>query len=343
MLMDYERVLVRHELEEKLRGGSTEARDVPAPHHDASKQFWAAVLEDRPTMALALVRRNHVDVNDRDGCGRTALWHCAWHGRDAFLGVLLELGADAAVCDGDGDGPLAAAARRGEADSIGVLLKHGCPRNSKNDDGRTALWHAASYGRTASLHALLRGGADANAADRIGGTPLHAACSAGRLACARALLESGADARRRDGDGRTCLHAACQRGDVACVQAIVDALEPTALNDRDALGQTALWLAARDGSEDICAALLERGADSGIAANSGRLPREIAELYGHEDVVDIVDGRVDDGAAVADAPESPPESPPQSPPPAARIEGTALPEPHNRGPVRALESGFVRG
>ena len=107
------------------------------------------------------------------------------------------------------------------------------------------------------------------------------------MACARLLIRNGGDARRLDGDGRSCLHAACKSGDVTCVAAMLDA--PVDIDGRDALGQTALWQACRDGFADVCALLLERGASPDVAAHSGRLPREIAELHGHAAVIATFD------------------------------------------------------
>ena len=255
--MDYEKILRRHVLEEELRGGTDAVKDAdlkltappikPQNKTNTTKLWWDAIMNDRSVAAAALVRQRNVDVDARDGCGRTALWHYAWRGDDTGLRHLLDLGADASVVDGDGDGPLAAVARRGEArciECVEILLKRGAPTDTRNDDGRTALWHASNYGRTKVVDALIRGGADANAGDRNRATPVHAACAAGRVACARLLIRNGGDARRLDGDGRSCLHAACKSGDVEIVAAMLDA--PVDIDGRDALGQTALWQACRD-------------------------------------------------------------------------------------------------
>ena len=264
--MDYEKILRRHVLEEELRGGTDAVKDAdlkltappikPQNKTNTTKLWWDAIMNDRSVAAAALVRQRNVDVDARDGCGRTALWHYAWRGDDTGLKHLLDLGADPSVLDGDGDGPLAAVARRGEArciECVEILLKRGAPTDTRNDDGRTALWHASNYGRTKVVDALLRGGADANAGDRNRATPVHAACAAGRVACARLLIRNGGDARRLDGDGRSCLHAACKSGSIEVVAALLDA--PVDIDGRDALGQTALWQACRDGFADICALL----------------------------------------------------------------------------------------
>ena len=108
---------------------------------------------------------------------------------------------------------------------------------------------------------------------------------------------------------------------------------PVDIDGRDALGQTALWQACRDGFADVCALLLERGASPDVAAHSGRLPREIAELHGHAAVI-----------AIFDEPDAPPVRVQEAPrPPAApRPAPAAEPVPEKLGPRRALEGGFVR-
>ena len=344
--MDYEKILRRHVLEEELRGGTDAVKDAdlkltappikPQNKTNTTKLWWDAIMNDRSVAAAALVRQRNVDVDARDGCGRTALWHYAWRGDDTGLKHLLDLGADPSVLDGDGDGPLAAVARRGEArciECVEILLKRGAPTDTRNDDGRTALWHASNYGRTKVVDALLRGGADPNEGDRHGATPVHAACAAGRAACARLLLRNGGDARRLDGDGRSCLHAACKSGSIEVVAALLDA--PVDIDGRDALGQTALWQACRDGFADVCALLLQRGASPDVAAHSGRLPREIAELHGHAAVIATFDE-----PAAAPARVKAVEAP--RPPAAQRAAQVAEPVPQKLGPRRALESGFVR-
>ena len=134
--MDYEKILRRHVLEEELRGGTDAVKDAdlkltappikPQNRTNTTKLWWDAIMNDRSVAAAGLVRQRNVDVDARDGCGRTALWHYAWRGDDTGLRHLLDLGADASVVDGDGDGPLAAVARRGEArciECVEVLLR----------------------------------------------------------------------------------------------------------------------------------------------------------------------------------------------------------------------------
>ena len=80
--------------------------------------------------------------------------------------------------------------------------------------------------------------------------------------------------------------------------------------------------------------LLTRGASPDVAAHSGRLPREIAELHGHAAVIATFDAPVAAPARVEAVAAPPPAAPRAAP--------AAEPVPQKLGPRRALESGFVR-
>ena len=105
--MDYEKILRRHVLAEELRGGTDAVKDAdlkltappikPQNKTNIIKLWWDAIMNDRSVAAAALVRQRNVDVDARDGCGRTALWHYAWRGDDTGLKHLLDLGAAPSV------------------------------------------------------------------------------------------------------------------------------------------------------------------------------------------------------------------------------------------------------
>ena len=212
--MDYEKILRRHVLEEELRGGTDAVKDAdlkltappikPQNKTNTTKLWWDAIMNDRSVAAAALVRQRNVDVDARDGCGRTALWHYAWRGDDTGLKHLLDLGADPSVLDGDGDGPLAAVARRGEArcvDCVEILLKHNAPTDARNDDGRTALWRACFSDHPDCARALIDAGAAVDGWATNGGkTALILACEAGHPECAHALIGAGAAVDKVDID-----------------------------------------------------------------------------------------------------------------------------------------------
>ena len=79
--MDYEKILRRHVLEEELRGGTDAVKDAdlkltappvkPQNKTNTTKLWWDAIMNDRSVAAAGLVRQRNVDVNARDGCGRT--------------------------------------------------------------------------------------------------------------------------------------------------------------------------------------------------------------------------------------------------------------------------------
>ena len=268
------------------------ARDPKVKHRvvRACQQLWVAIAKDQPQVVRVLITKRGADANQVDGSGRTPAWHCAWHNRSQCLDMLVACGADPDIPDGDGDSPLAAAARRGLAHVVDELLEHGASARSKNDDGQSALWHAANYGHVKCVRALAPR-SDLEARDAHERTALFAACAAEMATSASALLEAGADPRAKDANGSSCLHVACEHGQHDIVQAIVARFGnlPALIDAEDARGRTPLWEAARAGAKDVVSLLLRAGAKRDTPAFSGRLPAEIAAMYGHDDVARLIE------------------------------------------------------
>jgi ankyrin repeat protein len=189
-------------------------------------------------VVLALVRSNRLANIDAVYCaGQSTLWLAAQRGNEDVVTALIEKGADVNKVDSFGLTPLVAAA---EAKYWGVVLA--LVRSNRlanidavNREGRTALWLAAMYDCDEfAIEELIQAGADVNKDDNSGTAPLGVAATA---AIASALLECGAH-----------IHAVNKRG------------------------ETALWLAARRGREDVVMALVEKGADVNQVDSSGLTP-----------------------------------------------------------------------
>ncbi len=122
------------------------------------------------------------------------------------------------------------------------------------------------------LAALIREGADID--ERIdGGMPLLTVAAL-RDACfsIRALLKMGADVNAADGEGMTALSSAVLEHNVDAVKILLSA-PGIDLEARDSIsGCTALLFAALDDYADICALLVEAGADMNVTNVMGRTP-----------------------------------------------------------------------
>jgi 26S proteasome non-ATPase regulatory subunit 10 len=176
------------------------------------------------------------------------------------------------LSDEDGRTQLHHAAVAGKADLVRSLLEARASVNTADGAQWSPLHSAASAGHAAVCELLLDARADANARTESRSTPLHYALSKGHGAVAIRLLASGADPAHVDASGSTALHRACSAGRVEAVRAACEVLRVGALNAVDRSGNTPLHNAALEANEGMCAALIDAGADVGVANHDGRTP-----------------------------------------------------------------------
>ena len=100
------------------------------------------------------------------------VWHCD---EDLAARLLLDFGADPALCNDQGQAPLAGAAYKGDAAMVALLLERSADVGGAMPDGRTALMMAAMFNRCDVVDLLLRQGARADARDAGGLTALDVA------------------------------------------------------------------------------------------------------------------------------------------------------------------------
>jgi ankyrin repeat protein len=134
------------------------------------------------------------------------------------------------------------AAGRGHLDVAQVLVKKGLDVNASSLDGVTALMIAASCGQSKMVKFLLDNGADVNFKGPLGCTALLMA------------LE------RRPGQQNQSDKAL-----LITVSTLIDHGAPD-LNVRDGRGFTPLWLAMKEGEEDVVRILLDKGANVNMRA-----------------------------------------------------------------------------
>jgi ankyrin repeat protein len=227
----------------------------------------------------------------------------------AMARFLLERGASAKAVDGVGYTPLhgaalaVAKAARGGGRRRGAYGNSAAVLNLGNDDkSPLALEDALDVVRR-----LLAAGADPNLATvyptagppgdvRInpappGSTPLHIAASSSSVALVRLLLDRGGDPNRLRKDGHSPFSVAVLAGDLAVVREMVardaqfrtlfhpadkipDPVEAITLPRRD---QTALHLAALEGSPALIEYLVSLGLPLGAKNSMGETPWDVAD------------------------------------------------------------------
>ena len=88
-----------------------------------------------------------------------------------------------------------------------------------------------------------------------------------------------------DGDLATPLHLAAAEGWLDCVQLLVEAKAPLEASDND--GSTPLTTAAKGGSNEVCALLIQR-ANVNHSMNCGKTALHLVAEEGHEEVANLV-------------------------------------------------------
>ena len=198
--------------------------------------------------------------------------------------------------DGNGSGPLHAAASNGHSDAARVLVKElGVSVRGKDDDGCTPLHVAAANGHADVSRVLVNElGSNVFTKDKCGRTSLHVAARNGHAGAVRVLMkELGADVWAKDEDSYTPLHAAAQHGhaDVACALVTEDLGTSNSfqsVNRKTNDGRTPLYCAAENGHADVVRALAVLDANVNRKDKHGRTPLYCAARNGHADVVRVL-------------------------------------------------------
>lgn len=171
-----------------------------------------------------------------------------------------------------------AAIQRDDASTVSELLKRGLDPNTRGPGGQPALTLALQKESPKVTRVLLDApGADLDLANEHGETPLMLASLKGAVDIARQLLDRGA---KVDRTGWAPLHYAASGPSVAMLKLLLDrgaAVDAPSPNET-----TALMMAARYGSEDAVALLLERGADPKRRNEKGLGCADFARLAGRE-------------------------------------------------------------
>jgi ankyrin repeat protein len=139
-------------------------------------------------------------------------------------------------------------------DLVRELLRYGASTAARDPGGATALHSAASIGSSEILVLLLAHGADANSLTAEGQTPLMRAAHSGHANAVRTLFAHGADPGRTDTKGRSALHWAVVGGDFV----------------------------------DVCAVLIEAGADPFTSTHEGITPMQYAVSLDRVNVIDLL-------------------------------------------------------
>lgn len=210
---------------------------------------------------------------------------------------------------GDGASALHAACKNGSAETVKLLLKHGADKMRRRTETHIVPAHVASlHGHLDVLKLLFPPVTPLPPLPLVevsGYTCLHLAIVGGpHVECLEYLLSVGFEpeiSARADSRKMTPLHLAAEAGSAKAIKALLSRVSKekahesnapskmeSLVNARDTIGLTAMHAAAHCGSIDSLQALLEAGADMGLADREGQTPMLLAKTAGHGAAVEFL-------------------------------------------------------
>ncbi|XP_011644228.1 protein TANC2 isoform X3 [Pogonomyrmex barbatus] len=184
-------------------------------------------------------------------------------------------------------------AHEGSVEMVSLLLEFGADVELTNSQGCTALSLAAARGHCDVVRRLAAAGASLGHVDTAGQCPLVHAARHGRLSVVGYLLacdwvpasenkaENDALEIGREEAAQQAVVAAASQGHEAVVEYLLDMAEVIVDRPDTLIGETALTIAAANGSTATVSALLARGANPTAVNAKGLSPLMLAAREGH--------------------------------------------------------------
>lgn len=243
-----------------------------------------------------------VNLNAKDGTGRTALTEAVANGHASVVKFLLDKGADANTRKKDGTTAISLA---GDNSEVKELLKKAGAKEYK-PELLEALLVASGKGDLAQVKELVQQGADINGQTADGRTSIIDAVYSGHAEVVKYLLENGADPNARKKDGATAISfatdkkeikellkkagakennpemvdklvIAASKGDLAKVKELVQ--QGIDINSQTADGRTALIDATYNGQTEVVKYLLDNKADPNLKKQDGATALSFSTKY----------------------------------------------------------------
>lgn len=236
------------------------------PLHEASRR------KDGEWTRWLLRRGARTDVRDADG--RSPVWHAANGGHHQSLAPLLEYHAPVETLSNDNWLPLGCAANAGHYECVRLLLDAGADMDvhQAHGSGYTALCEAVHHGRTDVVRLLIERGANMEIGSKSGFSALSVAAFNGKDAIVRILAEAGANLDKvgftnMDPDlSKTPLMRAIIAGQTSTALLLIELGADIDLRCAD--GRNALMYAADKSNPSVAAALLAKGAEVNVQSTN---------------------------------------------------------------------------
>ena len=195
------------------------------------------------------------------------------YGSEDDVNQFLAAGANLTTRDAYGDLPIHAAARLGRAPILTILLAKGADVNAVNAGSHTALELAAGAGQIEAVRLLLGKGAKLRVKSTY--SALHGAANGGYNDIVELLLASKADPNAKCDYIGTPLQLAVEGGHIDTVKLLLSHGAQPAFDDRCQGTYPSIFIAARDGNNDLVNMLLDAK-----AIPTARVKRQFAYTEG---------------------------------------------------------------
>jgi len=212
----------------------------------------------------------------RDGLGNTALHYAAQWRLDAWIPLLIRLGAKTESSNATGETPVFMAVRNDSPSTIRVLTANGAQISARDILGNSTLHAAVRWNALYGAETLIDLGMDINSHALNGKTPLHDAIRLTMKEMETLLLRRGADMESRDLEGNTPFMEAVLSGNIATAELLAGM--GADINTRNFRGDTPLHITSAMETADLATLLLGWGASIHAKNAQGRTPYQNALL-----------------------------------------------------------------
>ncbi|KAF7731654.1 hypothetical protein EC973_008824 [Apophysomyces ossiformis] len=221
-------------------------------NHEGQTPLMAAIQAESPKTLSILLRDHHVlkTINARDKHGNTAFLIACRQRTDAYISLLLDIGAEPNVSNHLREGPFHIACRHASSQVVRTLLNSASSMLSWQDLQGTTFFHVCED-PVLFKECMSHPNAQVDRLDKHRQTPLLLWAAKGRLDIVELLMNCGAVSRYRlDEAGQSVLHLISQRllsKDLVFGEfGLEDVLHRFSLlvNVRNEVGETALHIAA---------------------------------------------------------------------------------------------------
>ena len=203
-----------------------ERNETAQPDENGNNRIHRLVQQDdgnRGAVLRSLCRRFPGLINVQNDRGRTPLCIAAWKGKEGYLALLIEAGANVDIADNDTETPVFKATK---------AKNNGC------------------------LAQLIAAEANINIGNHMNDIPVHVAAHNGDAECLSQLIAAGADINRRGHDKETPIYIATIQRNTECLSLLIGA--GAYVNIPNYWGETPVQVARKRGYA-TCLALLKRG------------------------------------------------------------------------------------